>query len=130
MANINTYIAKGYDLSGGVENWTSVDLSNYTNHYLDFIWSNITGTLDGSLLIRQTSDDKVYDSIETLTIDSKDETRLKNNIVISRDKIDVKFTPNGITGGRLSIRLRAIENNLQKHDTDADSNIETIRRFT
>lgn len=130
MANLTTYIARGYDLSGGTKNFTSDDLSNYSDYFLDFIWSNVKGVLDGELLIRQTNDDVLYDSIETFNINTADETRLKNNISLQKDKINVKFTPNGITNGRLSIKLRAIENNLQEHNTNKDSHTEIIRRFT
>ena len=119
--DLTTTIVKGYDLSGGAANWTSADLSDYTNYYLDFIWSNVTGTLDGSLLILQTSDSIVFESIETFAINSKDETRLKNNIGLSKDKINVKFTPNSITGGRLTIKLRAIENTLQEHKANVSA---------
>lgn len=130
MANLTVYIAKGYDLSGGTTNFTSDDLFGYSDYFLEFIWSNVTGTLDGELLIRETSDDALYDSIKTFTVDTADKTRYENNIGLVKDKIDVKFTPNGITGGRLSIKLRAIENNLQEHNTNKDSHEEIIRRFT
>ena len=94
--DLTTYLAKGYDLSDGATTFTSADLSAFSTYFLEFIWSNVTVTLDGILLIRQTDDSKLYDSIETFTLYSAVEKRSKNildvlknirNIFLPKNKI-------------------------------------------
>ncbi len=108
--SLDRYILKGYDLSGGANNWVSDDISGYVNYSLELIWSNVTGVLDGELLVRETDDNKLFNSLETVTVDVADKNHLIGNVDLGLSKISVKFSPVGITGGRLSIRVKAKEN--------------------
>lgn len=129
MANLESYLVRGFDLSTGERTWLSDDLSAFSSYFVTFIWNNVTGTLDGSLLIRDTDDDVLFESLETVILDTSDESRERPNINLKQNKLSVKFTPNGITGGRLSIKIRAVENKLQAHNTDKDSHCELERRY-
>lgn len=129
MANLTTYLISAYELSGGSTNWLSINLSEYSTYQVELIWSNVTGTLDGSLLVRETDDNLVFKSLETEILNTEDETRVVFT-KLNKKKLSVKFTVNGVTGGRLSIRITAFENKLQAHNTDKDSHCDIIRRFT
>jgi hypothetical protein len=132
---LDRYILKGYDLSGGNNNWTSDSIPGYASYTVEYIWSNVTGTLDGELVVRETDDDIVYDSIKTTTVSVANKTHIVSNVNLTSDKINVKFTANGITGGRLSIRIKGTERtsligNIYAAATDAIISLGSIsRRF-
>ena len=117
MAKLNEILVSGYDLSGGAANWTSSSLVEYSTYYVRFIWSNVTGTLDGSLLVRDTTDQVLFESRNTEIIDSANETREVNNVNVKQPRLNVSFVPNGVTGGKLTVELTAKENKLQAHNT-------------
>lgn len=121
----DVYIASGYDLSLGETNFTSDDISDFSIYIIELIWCNVSGT--GTVTIRETDDELKFDDLTTEEIDSVDETRIVNTINLKRSKIDVLIE--GTLTGRLSIRLKAIENNLQEHDSSIDSHCDLERRF-
>lgn len=130
MANLESYLVKGYDLSGGDRAFLSDDISLFSSYFVTFIWNNVTGTLDGSLLVRDTDDNILFNSLETVILNTADETRNRPNINVKQNKLSIKFIANGVTGGKLSIKIRAVENKLQAHNTNASVHEELIRRFT
>lgn len=108
--SLDVYIAKKYDLSLGDTTFISDSIPGYVAYTVDLIWANVTGTLDASLLIRQTDDEKVFESLKTEILDSEKETRVAFNVSLTKDKLSIKLSVNGVTGGNLSIRIRAVEN--------------------
>lgn len=123
--NKDIYIASGHDLSLGETNFTSDVIVDFSIYIVELTWCNVSGT--GTVTIRETDDGKLFNDLTTETIDSVDETRIVNHINLKRSKIDVLIE--GTLTGRLSIRLKAIENNLQEHDSSIDSHCDLERRF-
>jgi hypothetical protein len=81
---------------------------NYKVALIAIEYVNLTGTLDGTLIIENSLDGTLFFAADTTTLSAANGTKLvqlKESTMMPAQQIRVRYVANGVTGGNLTVKL-------------------------